>query len=303
MLVHRIPNNSQINFKAIQLNEAELKKSDNLLQSLLDTSVSDADTIKIQLFELYNKHLEKEINLKSKSHYIKEDFSQKLFLHFFEALENIRKKLLDKENFLSVINNIKPTKDELKSGIAEKSINSNINNSNLTLENLLTDANIPQYLSSRSDKEKKFFELELNKILNNPVIKDIEKIILADISESGSIQATAKKMGVSRTTINRYYQRAINKIQNENNILPQKYNDLAYEINNKFNINDIEKIKNTLMNDPYIVNYDKGKLFQNIKTSSAQFKITEEDFVKAGLKQPQLLYQNPETLKIGRAHV
>ena len=35
----------------------------------------------------------------------------------------------------------------------------------------------------------------------------------------------------------------------------------------------------------------------NIKTSASLFKITEQDFVKLALRQPQLFYQSPDTLK------
>ena len=49
----------QLTFKAIKLNESEKKRSDELLQNLTKSSDNNSDVIKFQLYELYDKHLEK----------------------------------------------------------------------------------------------------------------------------------------------------------------------------------------------------------------------------------------------------
>ena len=88
--------------------ESEKQKSDTLLQKLITSSEAEADNIKFQLYELYDKHLQKEVETKTKWYHLKEDFAQEIFLKFFEILENIRNNLIPKEDIISILNNIKP---------------------------------------------------------------------------------------------------------------------------------------------------------------------------------------------------
>ena len=154
MYVYSIINHQLTTFKAIQLDQSEQKKSDELLRSLRGISNLKSETIKFQLYELYDKHLQKEVDAKTKGYHIKEDFAQEMFLQFFEALEKIRKRILTINEFIPTLNEIKPSKNDLKNGIAERNISSSEISSHI--ENFLTEDNLPQYSSSHSEAEKNF---------------------------------------------------------------------------------------------------------------------------------------------------
>ena len=128
MIINPITNRRQSSFKAIKLSDSERKKSEELMRSLVSSSELESDTIKLQIYELYDKHLQKEADLKLKRYHFKEDFMQEMFLKFFEMLENIRKKIFPIENFIPALNDIKPTNNELMSGVIEKSIDAQIAN-------------------------------------------------------------------------------------------------------------------------------------------------------------------------------
>ena len=297
MYVYSIINHQLTTFKAIQLDQSEQKKSENLLHSLKGCSDLKSDNIKFQLYELYNKHLQKEIDLKTKSYHTKEDFAQEMFLHFFETLEKIRTSILPIENFIQILNDKKPSNNELKSGVVEKSIDINVNNSKLFLKDLLTNDNTPQYKNQKSAEEKIAIEKEFDKLISESTLNDIENKILINIGKGETIKQTAEKLGLSISRINNLYHRAINKIQNDKNILPKEFDDFANELNNKFKFGDSKKIKEILIENPILINKDKDEFFIKIKDLALLLNLSETEIFQILLKTPSLIGFRPDTIK------
>ena len=77
-----------ITFRAISLNEREKAKSDKLISGL--NTAGNKEKIKSDLFKVFDKHLQKEAAKKGKKLYYKEDVLQKMYLKFFETLENVK---------------------------------------------------------------------------------------------------------------------------------------------------------------------------------------------------------------------
>lgn len=284
-------------FKAIKLNNSEQKKSDNLINDLKVTTEEKSDTIKFQLYELYDKHLQNEVDLKCKAYHIKEDFAQEMFLKFFESLENIRKNIMPIEEFIPFLNNIKPTKNELKSGIAEMSLDQNLYNTDFNLNSILTKNNLPQYLSNKNDKEKKIIQDEFNSVINECNLKALENKILKDKTNGKSTQNIADELKKSTTTINKYYQKAIYKIQNKNNVLPKEIEDFSKEFNKIYEINDLKKVKRTLLEYPNVLCMEKENIYKNISKSAETLKISEKEFAITSLKFPIIMTLKAEKLK------
>ena len=295
MYVYSIINHQLTTFKAIQLDQSEQKKSDELLRSLRGISNLKSETIKFQLYELYDKHLQKEVDAKTKGYHIKEDFAQEMFLQFFEALEKIRKRILTINEFIPTLNEIKPSKNDLKNGIAERNISSSEISSHI--ENFLTEDNLPQYSSSHSEAEKNFIKKSLEEIIEKSNLKDVEKRIFIERSKGEHFSDTAKKLNLSERCIRAYLSQAMMKIQDEQNILPEDFQNVITNMNNKYKINNIEKVKKALIIYSATNKINEKDLFSKIKTYSEILNISEEEFFKAELRQPQLLYQHPEAIK------
>ena len=100
-------------FKAINLPPEEKQQSDDLLKSLEGADGFQADLFKIKLYRLFDKHLQREVDLKSRNNYIKADFSQKILLVFFETLENIRNRTTSISELLPIINKARNKNEDL----------------------------------------------------------------------------------------------------------------------------------------------------------------------------------------------
>jgi DNA-binding CsgD family transcriptional regulator len=265
MLIRPLTNYNNLSFKAIKLNDSEQKKSDNLMQSLKVAPEQKSDTIKFQLYELYDKHLQKEVDLKCKSYHIKEDFAQEMFLKFFESLENVRKNILPIEEFIPFMNKVKPSKNEIKSGITETSIDQNIGSTELVLKDRLVDDDLPQYLSKKNEEERKIVQDEFDKVINKSTLKNIESKILKEKSTGKILQNIADELKLSKTTVSRYYYSAIYKIQDENNALPKNFENFVSEFAKTYEIKDSSLIKKAITTNPFILSAGIEKISKNRK--------------------------------------
>lgn len=297
MIIRPLTNYNQTSFKAIKLNESEQKKSDNLMFALRGASEEKSDTVKFQLYEIYDKHLQKEVDLKCKGYHLKEDFSQEMFLKFFESLENIRKNIMPIEEFIPFLNNIKPSKNDTMTLVNERSIDQNINDSGLNIKYFLTNDNIPTYLSSKNEEERKIVKDELDKQMIGTDLKDVKKTILKDLSEGTSLKKMMNKLNLSSTAIYRHYHSALYQIQNTNDILPKEIEDFVSEFSNRYEIDSVERVKKAFSANPLLLRIDIEQIFKNIKDIAAMLEIPEKTFVMSGLKQPQLLVYKPESIQ------
>ena len=221
MLLSNIKTNNQVNFKSIDLIETEKQKSDALLQKLITTPEQEADSVKFQLYELYDKHLQKEIEAKTKWYHLKEDFAQEMFLKFFEVLEDIRKNIIPKENIISILNNIKPSQQEEKLGIRVCSIYTDIGNTNDTWKDFFTSEDLPVCTSETQKEKLTLMTEQFDDLIKNSYLKDIENNILNEKRKGNTVENIATKFGISPSLANFYYYRAIIKIQHNGEILPK----------------------------------------------------------------------------------
>ncbi len=93
-----------INFTSINLAEQEKEKSDELIFKIREEK--DKDKLKSELLDVFDKHIKKEAEIKSKGTYYLEDVLQKMYLNFFEALENVKD--ITTEKLVEILNKTKP---------------------------------------------------------------------------------------------------------------------------------------------------------------------------------------------------
>ncbi len=287
---------NKINFKAIKLNEKELLESKKLLNKYIKAPEQELESLKNKTFKFFEKHLNEEIDLKTKRYYIKEDFAQELFLEFFVLLDDVRKKVLPNEEFILKLNKIKPSKDSYKSGVLEKSINETIGDSNSKIEDFLSEDNLPVYASAKNEEENKVFVDELHMVINNEILSEREKKILAGCMNGKTSGEIAKELNLSEVTISENKKTLFLKLGNDSgdSLLIK---DIAKELKSRYELAMSEQeIYNSFIKKPTPLLKRQDELFDIISKSAKLLNIEEKDFAKAVIKQPLVLYMTSEEL-------
>ncbi|MBO5738193.1 hypothetical protein J6R97_02510 [bacterium] len=288
---------NKISFKAITLNKKELLESKKLLNKYIKASDSELESLKNETFKFFEKHLHKEINLKTNKNHIKEDFAQELFLEFFILLDNIRKKILPIEDFIPQLNKIKPDKNTIKSGILEKSIYESISDTSLEKSNLLTEANLPIYYDSTKTNKGKKLNNKLSKLLDKSCLSIQEKDIIQDYKKGMKIKDIANNFNKSYGRIAYIKRTSFRKLQYNTGILPVEIDKIAYELKSRYKLEyPIQKVVDLFLSTEQLIALENDKLFENVSKNSRLLNVPEKEFVKAAIEQPNLFYQNPEIL-------
>ena len=288
--------NNLINFGAINLKEKERIKSDELLSQI--QSSTNKDRIKSGLLDIYDKHIQNEAAQKARGIYTTDEVLQEMYLKFFEAIENIKD--LTTGKLLEILNSTKPEQDALKEQyrLGVTSLDSPIKpDSDLILKNIITDKNLPVYLSSASEAERKVQRQKLQTLTEKTNLTEREKNFLEEKSSGKTYKQIAKRTNRSIVRAQQLIHNAVAKIQNDNNILPEKFNDFTEQLIQRYNLN-IEKdtIKNILLNNAFILSAEPERHFQSIDKTVMLLGIDSKDYIHSVLKQPTLFCLKPETI-------
>ncbi|MBO5738192.1 hypothetical protein J6R97_02505 [bacterium] len=285
--------NNHTSFKTIKLNKKELLESKKLLNKYIKASDSELKSLNNEAFKFFEKHLHKEIDLKTNFWHIKEDFAQDLYLEFFILLNNIRKKTLSKNDFISKINEIKPNKNCLKHNLGLVSLSSSINYTNLEQNDFITEMDLPVYTSKKNEQENFKNVVKLDKIIEKSCLTEEEKFFLKNYSNS----KMAKELNVQKSSITHRKDRYILKIQNKTGNLPLQLKNLAKKLKEKYALElPLEKIYKSLSTDSYFMSADENKLFEKIYNASKILETEEKRFVLAAIKHPPLFFIKPDKL-------
>lgn len=286
-----------LTFRAINLNTQEKEKSDKLISEL--HAKKNKDKIKCGLLDIFDRHIQNEAAKKAKGIYFEKDVLQNMYLKFFEAIENIKD--LTTENLIKILNTTSPDENELKEQYRFKtlSLNKKVQQDNkLTLEDKITEENLPVYLSTYTEKERKNQHYKIQKLAHNTNLTSREKKLLDEKSSGKTFEQIAEKHGQCKTLTVRLIHNAIAKIQNSNGMLPETFNRFidAFILKYKLNISK-EHLKDIVLNNTYLLSYPQAKLFQNIDNTAELLEIEAKSYAKSALKKPSLFYQKSKTIK------
>ena len=293
-----------ITFRAISLNEREKAKSDKLISEL--NTARNKEKIKSDLFKVFDKHLQKEAAKKGKKLYYKEDVLQKMYLKFFETLENVKE--LTTESLIEILNCTKFDKNEIKEDyqFGRLSLNKKIyakntkskDESKLTIKDRITYDNLQGYLNSASDEERKIYLKQIQELVDKAELTEREKNFLKERGSGKTFKQIAEEYDRSETFIQRIVHNAIAKIQYKSRVLPEMYNDFAEALISKYELNiPKDDIKKVLLNNTYLLAYPQDTLLQNTDEIAKLLVIDTKSCAKIAIKRPQLFYTKPETLK------
>ena len=299
MRISSINNNTQITHKAMVLNNAEFQESKVLLSKLALATEKESMKIKNRLYSILNRHVLKECEEKCQRYQYLNDFIQEMYLKIFEMVEDIRnsKLMITAEEFFEKINEIQIRQNVLKAGVRERSLDENFQDQNESPANFVTNEHLPVYSKPRTDKERAVIRKKLNSLINSARLNDAILECLKAKSKGKSVQKIADAVGLSYITTYKKITKGIAKIQDENNILPERYDILTNKLLKKVKDKSLaKKIKQVLIKNPVVVTQDEKDLFEKIKKSSKLLELDESEYIKYALNNVLMFYQNPETL-------
>lgn len=285
---------NSISFKAISLNKDETKRTDDLLRAINDPAQKQQS--KLELFDIFDKHLQNEAKTKSKGLYYHEDFLQRLYMLFFESLENI--KALTTDKLLEILNKTKPNHEEIKEHyrLGTTSLDKELANTHgLTLGETIPDTNIPHTLSETSLEERNEQLKKIHTLAEN--LSEKEQHSLKQRAVGKTYRKIAAEENVSEVNIRLRTKSAIVKLQLNNNVLPQKHDLFADNFIKTFDLKiSKEAVIKFLVNNIELTDYNISKLNANINKLSKSLKVDRQALITAALKQSSLFRQKPETL-------
>ncbi len=290
-------NISQIGFKAITLNKEEERRTTVLLNSLGENTGKD-ELIKSQLFDVFDKHIQKEAGLKVKSCHSLPDFLQKIYLAFLEKLEAGKTEKLTSTALVEYLNIIKPAKDEILPDFAfdTKSIHSKIsNNMDFTLETLLTEGDLPVYASSANQEERLPYQQHLKNVIETSSLKDKEKEVLLESGSGKTYRELAEEYLTSVCSIREKIFCSLIKLKYSLGLLPGKYKENIETSSKLLNI-DKDVFEQTAFKKPQLFYLTPEFLVQNVETTAKLLKQKKEVYIQSALKQPTLFYLKPERI-------
>ena len=299
MRILSINNNTQITYKAVKLNNAQFQESKMLLSKLALATEKESMKIKNRLYDILNKHVLKECEEKCQRYQHFDDFIQEMYLKIFEMVEDIRnsKLMITAEEFFEKINEIKIRQNVLKERVRERSLDENFQNQNESPASFVTDEHLPVYSKPRTDEERVIIREKLKNLIYSARLNDTISECIKAKSKGKSVQKIADEIGLSYITTYKKITKGIAKIQDENNILPERYDILTNKLLEKVKDKSLaKKIKQVLIKNPVVVTQDEKDLFEKIKKSSKLLGLDESEYIKCALNNVLLFYQNPETL-------
>ncbi len=217
-------------FTAIKLNDKEYKKAEEQLKSY---NADNADLVQANLYDIFEKHIDKEAKLKSRGIYYSDEIYQNLFLKLFENIENASKEIHPIDFILEKLNSYKTSKEDVKPNNLKGLVSLDAplrNNAKKTLKTFLTEDNLPVYSSHASKETRKSQQKELSKVRTKTKLGLRASKYLDEYSSGKNYQKIADDNGIERTHVMRTVKSAVLKIQNANNNLPEKYKILAQEL-------------------------------------------------------------------------
>ena len=295
MLLQRNYNYS-VSFTGINLNDKEKEKTDVLLKQLEISS--NRGKIKTELLDIFDKHIKKEAESKSSAYFYIKDYLQKMYLAFFDAIEN--SKQLSSELLIEILNGVKPQKEEKKElfRFDTISLDSNIRHDiDKPLKLFLTEKNLPVYKSSASPEEREEHFKKIQTLRQNVDLSTREEDVLYKVSVGKNFKQLSKEKDLCPTLIRNNFLSSVAKIQDGNDILPEEYNKFADKLINNLEL-DVSKsyIKKILIKNAYLLNFDTDKIIEKIKTTSKSLNIDNKTYFSILTKRPSLLTEKPGTI-------
>lgn len=293
-------NQNSISFKRIELNDSEQSKSLQLFDRLAkNNSEAEASNIVGEIFDIFQKHIEREAEIKGKKmHVLKEDYLQSLYLKFFENLKLVTEKSMNFSEFLNNLNNFHTTKHEInpETDKFRYSLNHILKNHKEERINRIVEKDLPVYATPLQKNERDALKMRIAKVLDELHIAPKKVQIIQKLLNDKTVKEIALDLDMHPSSVSKIKNRTILQIQKEKGTLPQEFLDTAEKIQKTYKLDmSTDKIINSIIRDTSLLNSDE--LFAKIDKTASCLKITPQDYAKAIISQPALFYITPQDLK------
>ena len=294
-MIPTINNKYNTNFRSIKLSEAETKNAAAKINKLLDSSLShdERQILKNSLFDIFDKHLEREANIKKRASLMHKEVLAELHLKFSELLYDIKNNPT-LEIFIDKLNKYTPSFDTLKPEFTHNSLTMRIYDigSSETLADRITEEDLPV---PKSAIEKEKTEKQLNVLINNTGLSDIIDRRIQKRIEGHSLADIAKEENVNVRIISESLRKGILRIRKSIDNLPPEYIERARELAAIFGCSEEKTIKILSQHTDFLSKKTETILY-NIKRTAELLECTEKELIDAGLKQPTIFEMKPETI-------
>lgn len=295
ILISNIRNQYNPNFCSIKLSAKEAEKAEIYLHKLADSglNIKEKQVFKNYLFGIFDKHLQTEAYTKAKGSHIFKEVLSEMYLKFSELLYDIKSNQTP-DTIINDLNDYKPSKDTLKSEYIHQSLDENVywDKDLLKRVDCITTKDLP------APKSSEYLDKIRARILKAVEHENISPIIKSRIEsrlKGVKYRQISESDNISRTSAQRSVSKGVLKIQYGNDNIPKLYKEKAKIISDLLNCTENEIIKAGLKN-PSIFSMKPETITQNVKELCSNFNCEEQKWVKIGLKYPDLLLQKPETL-------
>ena len=269
------PINNRINFCAIVLNQTEREKAQSTIAKL-QTEPGYEQAGKNNLLQIFDRHIKKEVETRYGQAREKEDYYQTYYTALFEAISD--NKSLD--DILKEVN-----KPNVKENIIYSKYFPECPLSKSKMGNLAVN-DLPVAISSPSQETVLQFQDKLRDVSKD--LKQKEQEVLQNKAANVKLNSSERRV----------LKKAIAKIQQKNNVLPQDFTEKAqYFQEQLWKDKNIEEIIQLLIKHPELMAISKEKIEYNADKMFKVLELPQEDFTRILFKHPGLIYCLPETIE------
>lgn len=336
MLVNNIVLNNtstqSTQFKAFKLQGKTYKEANALIKNYAQNlPEKELILIKDKIFSLINNYLQKFAKQKTKAYQDYNNILQRMYLMFFEALEQFKNEDNPIDIIIEKVNEFRHNADDNSTGYFSLG---KVPGKSLTQYNdlFLTDATVEEPLSGNYRQQKKAKE-ELKKIEELPELTEENILLLQKRSKGKLYKDIGKEIGVSKVKAREKILDTIAKVQDVSGVGTADFTQTATELKNRLGLKkDVDKIKklvvkflclreksidfldtnstniakaleiekerftNSAIEQPQTMLLKPETILKNITEAAKLLNISKEQYIEAALKQPALMYQNPQTI-------
>lgn len=285
-------------FGAIKLNDQEYKKAEIQLKSY---NADNADLVNANLYDIFEKHIDKESKYKSRGIYYSDEIYQNLFVTLFENIENASKEINPVDFILKKLNTYWTTKDDvLPNHIkGQVSIDSPLNHdTKSTRQIFLTEDDLPVYASPASPELRITQQKEILNARSKTKLGSQANKYLDEYMSGKNYRKVSRDNNRNPIQAMRSIKSSVLKIKKSNNNLPEKYSILAQELKDEFNLKlPQEQILNYILIFPSVAEMSKEEFIDYARKASEGLEIDKNSIMASFIKTPGIFGYKPENLR------
>lgn len=295
-LISNNTSSKNIQFKALKLETKTCSQANALIKDYAKKLPEEKlNLVKYRIFSLIDKNLQDFAKEKTKGYHDYDTILQRIYLMFFEALENFKQEEQPINKIIEAINKFKNNADDSKIGyfslgkVPAKPYNEKyeaVVAETRGIEPLKLD-----YLSQKKASKK------VQEIIFLPELDETDAVVLKERAKGSRYLDIGGKLGISKVKAREKVLTAIAKIQESQSIAPESFDTIAKNLINRLGLKkDISKVKKLVIKNLCLREKSIDFLDENSTNIAKALEIEKETFTNSAIEQPQVMLLKPETV-------